>query len=155
MDAHLPPIWPCLHNLDHCQSACNWTVHLYFEHVTFGLIWVCFSIHNRSLKSLFFCTLLYLLMIRINGELISSFSSDENGQERFLNQFRCRTHCPRGLYPDRTHYACMPCISNCELCTDGNMCAKCRDQYKLQNGICQLASCDMGKSEAYRLYMNV
>ncbi|XP_056908075.1 proprotein convertase subtilisin/kexin type 5 isoform X1 [Takifugu flavidus] len=70
---------------------------------------------------------------------------DEDGQERFLNQFRCRTHCPRGLYPDRAHYACLPCIPNCELCTDGNICAKCREQYKLQNGICQLVTCDMGQ----------
>lgn len=112
-------------------------------------------VYITGLLKVLFCTLLYVFMIRENGELISSFSSDENGQERFLNQFRCRTHCPRGLYADRAHYACLPCISNCELCTDGNICAKCRDQYKLQNGICQLASCDMGKCEAYRLYMNV
>lgn len=77
----------------------------------------------------------------------SSPSLDENGQERFLHQGRCRTHCPRGLYPDRGHYACLPCIANCELCTDGNICAKCRERYKLQNGVCQTASCDIGKRE--------
>lgn len=83
----------------------------------------------------------------------SSFSSlaspylDENGQERFLHQGRCRTHCPRGLYPDRGHYACLPCMANCELCTDGNICAKCRERYKLQNGVCQTASCDMGNGK--------
>ncbi|CAF98316.1 unnamed protein product [Tetraodon nigroviridis] len=70
---------------------------------------------------------------------------DENGQERFLNQGRCRTHCPRGLYPERARYACLPCISNCELCTDGSICAKCREHYKLQNGVCQPLSCDMGQ----------
>lgn len=75
-------------------------------------------------------------------------SSDEDGQERFLHQGRCRTHCPRGLYPDMGHYACLPCIANCELCTDGNICAKCREQYKLQNGVCQTALCDIGKREA-------
>lgn len=76
----------------------------------------------------------------------SSVSSlDEDGQERFLHQGRCRTHCPRGLYPDRGHYACLPCIANCELCTDSNICAKCRERYKLQNGVCQTASCDIGK----------
>ncbi|XP_029289217.1 proprotein convertase subtilisin/kexin type 5-like [Cottoperca gobio] len=70
---------------------------------------------------------------------------DEDGQERFLHQGRCRTHCPRGLYPDRGHYACLPCIANCELCTDGNICAKCREHYKLQNGVCQTASCNTGQ----------
>lgn len=75
----------------------------------------------------------------------SSPSLDENGQERFLHQGRCRTHCPRGLYPDRGHYVCLACMANCELCTDGNICAKCRERYKLQNGVCQAASCDMGK----------
>ncbi|KAG7245346.1 hypothetical protein INR49_010796 [Caranx melampygus] len=70
---------------------------------------------------------------------------DEDGQERFLHQGRCRTHCPRGLYPDRGHYSCLPCIANCELCTDGNICAKCREHYKLQNGVCQTASCDIGQ----------
>lgn len=75
----------------------------------------------------------------------SSSSSDEEGQERFLHQGRCRTHCPRGLYPDRGHYACLPCIANCELCTDGNICAKCREHYKLLNGVCQMESCVIGK----------
>ncbi|KAF3854829.1 hypothetical protein F7725_022884, partial [Dissostichus mawsoni] len=70
---------------------------------------------------------------------------DEDGQERFLHQGRCRTHCPRGLYPDRGHYACLPCIANCELCADGNICAKCREHYKLQNGVCQTASCNTGQ----------
>ncbi|XP_037111000.1 proprotein convertase subtilisin/kexin type 5 [Syngnathus acus] len=71
---------------------------------------------------------------------------DENGQERFLHQGRCRTHCPRGLYPDRGRYACLPCIANCELCTDGNVCAKCRERYKLHNGLCQTAlACDIGQ----------
>lgn len=79
----------------------------------------------------------------------SSSSLDENGQERFLHQGRCRTHCPRGLYPDRGHYACLPCIANCELCTDSNICAKCRERYKLQNGVCQTASCDIGKRRAF------
>ncbi|XP_069564758.1 proprotein convertase subtilisin/kexin type 5 isoform X2 [Brachyistius frenatus] len=69
----------------------------------------------------------------------------EDGQERFLYQGRCRTHCPRGLYPDRGHYACLPCIANCELCTDGNICAKCREHYKLQNGVCQTVLCDIGQ----------
>lgn len=75
----------------------------------------------------------------------SSSSSDKDGQERFLNQGRCRTHCPRGLYPDRGHYECLPCIANCELCTDGNICAKCQERYKLQNGVCQTVSCSTGK----------
>lgn len=70
---------------------------------------------------------------------------DEDGQERFLQQGRCRTHCPRGFYPDRGHYACLPCMANCELCTDGSMCAKCREHYKLQNGVCQTASCAVGQ----------
>nr|XP_043891242.1 proprotein convertase subtilisin/kexin type 5 isoform X2 [Solea senegalensis] len=70
---------------------------------------------------------------------------DEDGQEHFLHQGRCRTHCPRGLYPDRGHYVCMPCIANCELCTDGYICAKCREHYKLKNGVCQTASCDTGQ----------
>ncbi|XP_028305853.1 proprotein convertase subtilisin/kexin type 5 [Gouania willdenowi] len=69
----------------------------------------------------------------------------EDGQERFLHQSRCRTHCPRGLYPDRGHYACLPCIANCELCTDGNICAKCREHYKMQNGVCVAASCGTGQ----------
>lgn len=79
------------------------------------------------------------------GWVSCSFSADENGQERFLHQGRCRTHCPRGFYPDRGHYACLPCIVNCELCTDGNLCAKCREHYKLQNGVCQPALCGIGK----------
>ncbi|TKS73469.1 Proprotein convertase subtilisin/kexin type 5 [Collichthys lucidus] len=70
---------------------------------------------------------------------------DEDGQERFRYQGRCRAHCPRGLYPDRVHYTCLPCIANCELCTDGNICAKCQEHYKLQNGVCQTASCDIGQ----------
>ncbi|KAF0041091.1 hypothetical protein F2P81_006989 [Scophthalmus maximus] len=70
---------------------------------------------------------------------------DEDGQERFLHQGRCRTHCPRRAYPDRGHYACLPCIANCELCTDGNICAKCLEHYKLQNGVCQMASCHIGQ----------
>uniref|UniRef100_A0AAZ1XTH8 TNFR-Cys domain-containing protein n=1 Tax=Oreochromis aureus TaxID=47969 RepID=A0AAZ1XTH8_OREAU len=69
----------------------------------------------------------------------------EDGQERFLHQGRCRTHCPRGFYPDRGHYACLPCIANCELCTDGNICAKCRGHYKLHNGVCQTALCSIGQ----------
>ncbi|KAM9753982.1 uncharacterized protein ACNS7B_007134 isoform 1-T1 [Menidia menidia] len=69
----------------------------------------------------------------------------EDGQERFLHQGRCRTNCPRGFYPDRGHYACLPCITNCELCTDGNICAKCREHYKLQSGVCQTALCDKGQ----------
>ncbi|XP_024138350.1 proprotein convertase subtilisin/kexin type 5 isoform X1 [Oryzias melastigma] len=71
----------------------------------------------------------------------------EDGLERFLHQGRCRIHCPRGFYPDRGHYACMPCISNCELCTDGNICAKCREYYELHNGVCQPPLCDKGQVE--------
>ncbi|XP_061772923.1 proprotein convertase subtilisin/kexin type 5 [Nerophis ophidion] len=70
---------------------------------------------------------------------------DEDGQERFLHQGRCRTHCPRGLYPDRGHYSCLPCKADCELCADGNICAKCREHYKLHNGLCQAALCDKGQ----------
>lgn len=81
-----------------------------------------------------------------------SSSSDEDGQERFLHQGRCRTHCPRGFYPDRGHYACLPCIANCELCTDGNICAKCRGHYKLHNGVCQTALCGIGKCKTEFLW---
>uniref|UniRef100_A0A8C7YYQ9 C2H2-type domain-containing protein n=1 Tax=Oryzias sinensis TaxID=183150 RepID=A0A8C7YYQ9_9TELE len=73
--------------------------------------------------------------------------TDEDGLERFLHQGRCRIHCPRGFYPDRGHYACLPCISNCELCTDGNICAKCREYYELQNGVCHPPLCDKGQVE--------
>lgn len=84
--------------------------------------------------------------------MTSSSSSDEDGQERFLHQGRCRTHCPRGFYPDRGHYACLPCIANCELCTDGNICAKCRGHYKLHNGVCQTALCGIGKCKTEFLW---
>ncbi|XP_061578613.1 proprotein convertase subtilisin/kexin type 5 isoform X3 [Cololabis saira] len=69
----------------------------------------------------------------------------EDGQERFLHQGRCRTHCPRGFYPDRGQYDCKPCIANCELCADGNICAKCREHYQLQNGVCQPSLCHAGQ----------
>ncbi|XP_062317550.1 proprotein convertase subtilisin/kexin type 5 isoform X1 [Osmerus eperlanus] len=75
----------------------------------------------------------------------TSCGVDEDGHERFLHQGHCQTYCPRGLYPDRAHYACLPCITNCELCTDGSICAKCREHYRLQNGVCQTAFCDMGQ----------
>lgn len=70
---------------------------------------------------------------------------DKDGHQRFLHQGRCRTHCPRGLYSDRGHYACLPCIANCELCTDANICAKCQESYTLQSGRCQINSCEIGQ----------
>ncbi|KAK0148862.1 Proprotein convertase subtilisin/kexin type 5 [Merluccius polli] len=72
---------------------------------------------------------------------------DEDGHERFLHQGRCRIHCPRGYFPDRGRRVCLPCIANCELCTDANVCAKCREHYKLLNGVCQTASCERGQVE--------
>ncbi len=104
-----------------------------------SFIWLMASLSDYSRQSVLYVN---------NCSVSSSFSSDEDGQERFLHQGRCRTHCPRGLYPDRGHYACLPCIANCELCTDGNICAKCQEQHKLQNGVCQTASCDIGKRKA-------
>lgn len=89
----------------------------------------------------------YLEEKKMHSFFFVLFPSDENGQERFLHQGRCRMHCPRGLYPDRGRYACLPCIANCELCTDGNICAKCRERYKLHGGLCQTAHCDIGKQD--------
>lgn len=70
---------------------------------------------------------------------------DEEGVERFLHFGRCVPHCPRGLYSDRGVSACLPCLNNCELCTDASICAKCQDNYKLHNGRCQTATCDKGQ----------
>ncbi|XP_055011892.1 proprotein convertase subtilisin/kexin type 5 [Boleophthalmus pectinirostris] len=70
---------------------------------------------------------------------------DEDGVERFLYHGRCVTHCPRSLYPDRGLSSCLPCVHNCELCTDASICAKCQDKYKLQSGRCQPATCDIGQ----------
>ncbi|KAJ8248760.1 hypothetical protein GJAV_G00227440 [Gymnothorax javanicus] len=70
---------------------------------------------------------------------------DEDGTERFLHQGRCRLHCPRGFYPRRGQYACLPCMANCELCTDANICAKCAGNYRLQQGLCQRADCGEGQ----------
>ncbi|XP_064168245.1 proprotein convertase subtilisin/kexin type 5 [Anguilla rostrata] len=70
---------------------------------------------------------------------------DEDGSERFLHQWRCRLHCPRGFYPDRGLHACEPCMPNCELCADAHICAKCTENYKLQRGLCQKADCEEGQ----------
>ncbi|KAJ3595955.1 hypothetical protein NHX12_002364 [Muraenolepis orangiensis] len=72
---------------------------------------------------------------------------DEDGHERFLHQGRCRLHCPRGFFSDRGRRVCLPCIADCELCADGTVCAKCREHYKLLNGVCQTASCELGQVE--------
>ncbi|CAL8325170.1 unnamed protein product [Gadus morhua 'NCC'] len=72
---------------------------------------------------------------------------DEDGHERYLHQRRCRLHCPRGTYSDRGRRVCLPCMANCELCSDANVCAKCREHYSLLNGVCQKASCELGQSE--------
>ncbi|MBN3301412.1 PCSK5 convertase, partial [Amia calva] len=36
-------------------------------------------------------------------------------------------------------------MPNCEICTDADVCAKCQESYKLQNGICQAAECEEGQ----------
>ncbi|KAK3526022.1 hypothetical protein QTP70_012787 [Hemibagrus guttatus] len=71
--------------------------------------------------------------------------SDEDGRERFLYQGHCRAHCPREFYPDREQYTCLPCIANCEICVDGNICAKCREGYKVQSGVCLPGPCGVGQ----------
>lgn len=71
---------------------------------------------------------------------------DEDGRERFLYQGHCRAHCPREFYHDRAQYTCLPCIANCEICVDGNICAKCREGYKVQSGLCLPVPCGVGKS---------
>lgn len=70
---------------------------------------------------------------------------DEDGKERFLYQGHCRLHCPREFYPDRDQYNCLPCLPNCEICADANVCAKCREGYKLQSGICLTVLCGAGQ----------
>ncbi|KAG9280998.1 proprotein convertase subtilisin/kexin type 5-like [Astyanax mexicanus] len=70
---------------------------------------------------------------------------DDDGRERFLFQGHCRAHCPREFYPDRVQYTCRPCIHNCEICADGRVCAKCREGYKLQNGLCLTELCGSGQ----------
>lgn len=70
---------------------------------------------------------------------------DEDGRERFLYQGHCRAHCPREFYTDREQYTCLPCIANCEICVDGEICAKCREGYKVQSGICLPVPCGVGK----------
>ncbi|XP_061078529.1 proprotein convertase subtilisin/kexin type 5 [Conger conger] len=72
---------------------------------------------------------------------------DGDGSERFLDQVRCRLHCPRGFYPNRDLYACHPCMPHCELCADPHVCAKCAQNYKLQRGLCQRADCGEGQVE--------
>ncbi len=72
--------------------------------------------------------------------------SDEEGNERFLYQGHCRLHCPREFYPDREQYTCLPCMPNCEICADANVCAKCREGYNLQSGICLTVLCGVGES---------
>ncbi|XP_027028709.2 proprotein convertase subtilisin/kexin type 5 isoform X1 [Tachysurus fulvidraco] len=71
--------------------------------------------------------------------------SDEDGRERFLYQGHCRAHCPREFYPDREQYTCLPCIANCEICVNGNICTKCREGYKVQSGICLPVPCGVGE----------
>ncbi|KAA0724286.1 hypothetical protein E1301_Tti003554 [Triplophysa tibetana] len=70
---------------------------------------------------------------------------DEDGKERFLYQGHCRLHCPREFYPDRDQYTCLPCMPNCEICVDTNVCAKCREGYKLQIGVCLTVLCGVGQ----------
>ncbi|XP_048114060.1 proprotein convertase subtilisin/kexin type 5 isoform X1 [Alosa alosa] len=77
----------------------------------------------------------------------TSCGVDEEGLERFLHQGHCRPHCPRGTYPERARYSCLPCMANCELCVDAHVCAKCRDGYRLFGGICQVALCRVGQVE--------
>lgn len=72
--------------------------------------------------------------------------SDEEGKERFLYQGHCRLHCPREFYPDREQYTCLPCMPNCEICADASVCAKCREGYHLQSGICLTVLCGAGES---------
>ncbi|KAK7891540.1 hypothetical protein WMY93_023503 [Mugilogobius chulae] len=75
----------------------------------------------------------------------SACGVDEDGVERFLYLGHCVTHCPRSLYADRGISTCLPCLQNCELCTDASICAKCQDNYKLQSGRCQMTSCGKGQ----------
>lgn len=70
---------------------------------------------------------------------------DEDGRERFLYQGHCRAHCPREFYPDREQYICLPCIANCEICVDSNICAKCKEAYKVESGLCLPVPCGVGK----------
>ncbi|TRY94595.1 hypothetical protein DNTS_015805 [Danionella cerebrum] len=90
------------------------------------------------------------------GETLSAFgiylkslmidtSTYEYGKERFLYQGHCRLHCPREFYPDRGQFTCLPCSSNCEICADTRVCAKCREGYRLQSGICLAARCGDGQ----------
>nr|XP_015198935.1 PREDICTED: proprotein convertase subtilisin/kexin type 5-like [Lepisosteus oculatus] len=70
---------------------------------------------------------------------------DEDGLERFLHRGRCRLHCPRGYYPDRDLYTCESCMPSCEICTDATICSKCKENYRLRDGICQTADCEEGQ----------
>ncbi|XP_041074013.1 proprotein convertase subtilisin/kexin type 5-like [Polyodon spathula] len=72
---------------------------------------------------------------------------DEDGQERFFHQGRCRLHCPRGFYPEQDLFTCEPCMVNCELCADAKVCAKCTGNYKLQSGVCHTTECKEGQVE--------
>ncbi|XP_062847903.1 proprotein convertase subtilisin/kexin type 5 [Trichomycterus rosablanca] len=75
----------------------------------------------------------------------TSCGVDKDGRERFLYQGHCRPHCPREFYADPDQYACLPCISNCEICVNGQICTKCQEGYKVQNGICLSVPCGVGQ----------
>nr|XP_005987835.1 PREDICTED: proprotein convertase subtilisin/kexin type 5-like [Latimeria chalumnae] len=72
---------------------------------------------------------------------------DEEGSERFLYLGRCKLHCPRGFYQDHKKHSCEACMANCDLCTGTETCAKCKGNYKLQNGVCQITQCEEGQVE--------
>ncbi|KAG7276230.1 hypothetical protein CRUP_018612 [Coryphaenoides rupestris] len=83
-----------------------------------------------------------LVCHKVGSHRIMNREHDESGQERFLHQGHCRIHCPRGFYPDRAHRACLPCITNCELCNDAYVCAKCWEHYTILNGVCSAPCTD-------------
>ncbi|KAM4678591.1 uncharacterized protein O3C94_010455 [Discoglossus pictus] len=72
---------------------------------------------------------------------------DPDGTERFLYRSRCKVHCPRGFYPEQDTYTCELCPLNCDLCTNANICQKCKGNYKLQNGACYAMQCLQGQVE--------
>lgn len=63
---------------------------------------------------------------------------------KFLTaQQTCVTHCPPGMFANKTSIQCQDCSEGCTMCQDLTLCQRCRSGLYLQDGLCVIV-CQRG-----------
>ncbi|GCB72666.1 hypothetical protein scyTo_0002120 [Scyliorhinus torazame] len=74
----------------------------------------------------------------------TSCDQDKFRNDRYLFNSVCREDCPTSHYPAAGNI-CLPCSSNCEVCTSDTHCVKCSSGYYPNPEGCQQLKCEEGE----------